>query len=259
MTTASDPVPPRRFKLISCEVLYREMCQAVSRSPQTVDVEFLTKGLHDIGAPGMCARLREALDSVDESRYEAILLGYALCNNGVVGLTARNIPIVLPRGHDCITLFLGSHRRYLEVFDANPGAYFKTTGWLERGECKTELSQLAVQRQMGLGQTLQQYIEQYGEENGPYLFEMLGNTMRQYSAFAFIRMGIENEERFEGAARADAAKRGFEFRTIEGDTSMFQRLVDGIWDDSEFLVVPPHHRIVASYDDGIVMAEIEGA
>ncbi len=38
-----------RLKLISCEIFYREMCAVVARSPNTVDVEFLPKGLHDIG------------------------------------------------------------------------------------------------------------------------------------------------------------------------------------------------------------------
>ena len=59
----------------------------------------------------MSARLGEILASVDESKYEAILLGYGLCSNGLVGLTARSIPLVIPV-HDCITLFLGSKEQY---------------------------------------------------------------------------------------------------------------------------------------------------
>ena len=38
-----------KLKLISCEVFYREMGFAISRSPHQVDIEFLPKGLHDIG------------------------------------------------------------------------------------------------------------------------------------------------------------------------------------------------------------------
>ena len=86
-----------RLKLISCEIFYREMCAAVARSPNQVDVEFLQKGLHDIGQAGMLARLQEAVDRVDGSRYDMILLGYGLCNNGIAGLVARSGPIVIPR------------------------------------------------------------------------------------------------------------------------------------------------------------------
>ena len=75
--------------------------------PNQVDIEFLPKGLHDIGQAGMSARLSEVLAAVDETKYEAVLLGYGLCSNGLVGLTARSIPLVVPRAHDCITLFLG--------------------------------------------------------------------------------------------------------------------------------------------------------
>ena len=121
-----------RLKLIGCEVMYRELCAAVSRSPNQVDLEFLPKGLHDIGSAGMVERLQAALEGVDGSQYEAVLLGYGLCGNGLAGLTARSIPFIVPRAHDCITLFFGSRAAYREHFDAHPGTYYMTTGWRER-------------------------------------------------------------------------------------------------------------------------------
>ncbi len=82
-----------RLKLISCEVLYRELCYAVSRSPHIVDIEFLPKGLHDIGCTGMLARLQTALDGVDPATYDAVIFGYGLCNNGIAGLKAGSTPL----------------------------------------------------------------------------------------------------------------------------------------------------------------------
>ncbi len=52
------PARSMRLKLIACEILYREFCWAVARSLHRVDVEFLPKGLHDIGQAGMHARLK---------------------------------------------------------------------------------------------------------------------------------------------------------------------------------------------------------
>lgn len=46
-----------KLRLISCEVLYREMCDAVARSPHRVDVEFLPKGWHDLGGKRMAERI----------------------------------------------------------------------------------------------------------------------------------------------------------------------------------------------------------
>lgn len=242
-----------RLKLISCEILYREMCAVVARSPHQVDVEFLPKGLHDIGGAGMCERLQAAVDKVDASLYEAILLGYALCGNGVAGLRARAIPIVLPRGHDCITLFLGSRRRYEDYFQNNPGVYFKTTGWIERGQ---NLEQLGLTREKtGVGMSYEELVAKYGEDNAQYLWEQLGGYTKNYRKLTYIEMGIEPDGRFEAATRREAAERNMEFEKVRGDMRLIEKLVSGDWDPEEFLVVPPGHRIVARYDESIVGIE----
>ena len=53
-----------RLKLIACEIFYRELCAAVARSINQVDIEFVPKGLHDIGQAGMSAKLGELLAAV---------------------------------------------------------------------------------------------------------------------------------------------------------------------------------------------------
>ena len=154
-----------RLKLISCEIFFRELCACVARSPHIIDFEFLPKGLHDIGCEEMRARLQAVVDRVEERQYDALLLGYGLCNNGIVGLTTKSIPMVVPRGHDCITVFLGSAARYMDYFNAHPGVYFKTTGWIERGEADGELGQLALGKKLGLKQSYEEMVAKYGEEN----------------------------------------------------------------------------------------------
>jgi hypothetical protein len=244
-----------RFKLISCEVLYREMCLAISRSPHQVDLDFLPKGLHDLGAGAMRERVQAALDRLDASGYDAVLFGYGLCNNGLAGLTAREIPLVVPRAHDCITLFLGSKERYLDYFNANPGVYFKTTGWIERGSNHLELQQLSIPRRTGMDATYEELVARYGAENAQYLYETLCCHTRNYSQFTFIEMGVEPDDRFERHTREQAEERGWRYEKVAGDLSMIQRLVDGVWDEREFLVVPAGHRVVARYDEGIIAAE----
>ena len=123
-----------RIKLIGCEVMFREICHLVARSGHQVDIEFLPKGLHDQKSAVMRARLQERIDAVSAADYDAIVLAYALCGNGLAGLEARAIPLVLPRAHDCIALFMGSRHRYQQYFDTHPGVYYKTSGWIERGE-----------------------------------------------------------------------------------------------------------------------------
>ena len=51
-----------RILLIGCEVLIRELCDAIVRSPHVVDARFLTKGLHDRGARVMREGVQAAID-----------------------------------------------------------------------------------------------------------------------------------------------------------------------------------------------------
>jgi len=240
------------LKLVSCEIFYRELCAAVSRSPNTIDIEFLPKGLHDIGSVGMLARLQEVVDSVESGKYEAILLGYGLCNNGIAGLTARATPLVVPRAHDCITLFLGGRGKYLEYFTSHPGVYFKTTGWIERGDSRGELRQLSIQRRIGLDMSYQELVEKYGEDSARYLWEEMCDFGRNYRQLTFVEMGVEPDDRFERQTREEAAARGWQFEKLAGDPSMIQRFVDGKWEPEEFLIVQPGGSIAPTYEEDII-------
>jgi hypothetical protein len=244
-----------RLKLIACEIFYRELCAAVARSVNQVDVEFLPKGLHDIGQAGMSSRLREVLAMVDPSLYEAVLFGYGLCSNGLVGLTAGKIHLVIPRAHDCITLFLGNKERYMEYFQSHPGVYFKTSGWIERGENTHQANPQSIAHLSGMVQTYEELVAKYGEDNAKFLYDQLCNMTRNYSGMTYIEMGIEPDDRFERQARQQAAERGWQYEKLRGDMALVQGLLDGPWDDGRYLVVPPGSRVASSFDDQVVKAE----
>jgi uncharacterized protein DUF1638 len=239
-----------RLKLISCEVIFREMCDAVARSPHQVDVEFLPKGLHDVGAAAMHDALEHAVTQADPARYHAVLMGYGLCGNGVHGLRAVSIPLVIPRTHDCIALLFGSRHKYREYFEQNPGVFFRSMGWLERGQSLVQLAQVRT----GLGATLDQLIAKYGEDNGRYLYEELYRYESAYRQLTYIQTGLEPNDSFEQRAREEAASKGWTFTKVLGDLSLFQHLVAGDWDAADFLVVEPGFEVVARYDDEVIAA-----
>jgi hypothetical protein len=247
-----------RLKLIACEILFREFCAAVARSPNQVDLEFLPKGLHDIGQEGMTARLHEVLAAVDASDYDAVLFGYGLCSNGLVGLAAGSVRLVIPRAHDCITLFFGSKERYLDYFQSNSGVYFKTSGWIERGEDLKQLAPQSIPQKSGMAMTYEELVAKYGEDNAKFLHEQLGNMTRNYRQLTFIEMGVEPDDRFERFTRERAAELGWKFEKVQGDMGLVRRLVDGPWDDDEFLIVEPGCRVASSFDEKILKAEKAG-
>lgn len=242
-----------RILLIGCEVVIRELCEAVTRSPHVIDARFLSKGLHDLGARTMRQGIQEAVDEVEgkAEKYDAIVLGYGLCGNGLAGVEARSIPLVLPRAHDCITLLMGSRDKFESYFQDHSGVYYRSTGWVERGG---DLEPLA-RNQTGVGVTLDGLIERYGEDNGKFLFEELTRYQRNYQQLTFIETGIEPDGRFENEARAEAEQKGWKFEKVRGDLGLFRKLLAGEWDDADFLVVPPGHRIAARPGRGIVAVE----
>jgi ADP-ribose pyrophosphatase YjhB (NUDIX family) len=244
-----------RLKLIACEVLYREVCAAVARSAHQVDIEFLPKGLHDQGGPAMREHLQQVVERADAERCDAILLAYGLCGNGVAGLSSRALPLVIPRAHDCIALLMGSRERYRRYFEDNPGVYFRSTGWLERGENLEQATQQVVRDKTGLGYTLEELSAKYGEDNGRYLFEQFNGYRRNYRQLTFIATGLEPDRRFEEQAREEAERRGWQFDSIPGDLRLFEQLVSGVWPENDFLVVPPGWRVKPTYDGGVMGKE----
>ncbi|MGJ5819816.1 DUF1638 domain-containing protein [Paludibaculum fermentans] len=240
-----------RLKLISCEVLFREMCSELARSPHQVDVEFMPKGLHDLGGKAMAQDLQKRIDAVPAGQFDAILLGYGLCGNGLHGLEARDTMLVLPRAHDCIALLMGSREQYQRYFDEHPGTYYRSTGWLERGKGLQQLTHNTV----GMDVSEADLIAKYGEDNGRYLYEQLTRYRSNYQRLTFIETGLEADTRFEEEARWEAAERGWTFEKLVGNLILVRRLIQGDWKGSDFLITQPGQRIAASYDPSIVRAE----
>ena len=242
-----------RLKVIACEVFYREICHLAAESEHSCDVEFLPKGLHDLGVEKMLPRLQERIDAVPPGDYDAILLAYGLCNNGVVNLRAGSTRLIIPRAHDCITIFLGSRHRYQDVFSKHPGTYYRTTGWLERADANGAGDE-TVQQRLGLTMQYEELVKKYGEENAAYIRETMGDLTANYDRLAFIRMGLSCEGRFCEMAREEALRKGWTFEEIEGSMNLLRKLLRGEWDD-DFLAVEPGKRIRASYDEGVVKSE----
>jgi hypothetical protein len=237
-----------RILLIGCEVLLRELCDAITHSPHLIDARFLPKGLHDQGGRAMRMGLQEAVDAAEGRPYDAIALGYGLCGNGLAGLTARSIPLVLPRAHDCIALIMGSRQAFGQYFRDHPGVYFRSAGWVERG---ADLEPLARERN-GVGYTLEALIERYGDDNGRFLHNELTRYQQAYRQLTFIETGIEPDGRFLDQARREAAEKGWSFATYRGNLTLFHRLLAGDWNGNDFLVVPPGGCIAPSNDEEIV-------
>jgi hypothetical protein len=244
-----------RLKLISCEVLTREMDSVVSRSSHAIEPETLPMGLHDLGA-SMLPHIQERIDALDGDGYDAILLGYALCGRGTEGLRAGKTQLVLPRAHDCIGLLMGSRLAYQAYFENHPGVYYRSPGWIEYQKPGQTLVPAFPSSKNTIGErrSREELIAQYGEENGNYLYEQFGAFRSHYSGLTYISTGVGPEDTFRKQAREEAAKEGWTYEEVQGSLTLLERLVNGDWNAADFLVVPPGATIRGTLGDSIVDA-----
>jgi len=237
-----------RLQFVVCRVMQREAYFCAARSKNVIDIVLMQQGLHE-EPKKLRSEVQKALDRTDDSQgrvYDASLLGYGLCSNGIVGLSAK-IPIVAPRGHDCITLLLGSKDKYQEYFDSHRGVYWYSPGWIETGD------QPGRQR---YEQLLKEYKEKYGDDNAKYLMETEQNWMKEYNWATYIDWGLVNSNEDKKYTKRCAKFLGWKYDELKGNPSLMQRLVDGDWSDKEFLIVEPGQKITENLtNEGIIKAE----
>jgi len=240
----------KRIGLIACEIFFREIAYYAARGPQIIDAVFLPKGLHDLGGDKMREIIQAEIDKMQEKDYSRIILGYALCNNGIVGLTGRRFSLVAPKAHDCIAVFMGSRKRYQDYFFANTGTYFHTTGWLERGtpEGKYFDSQLGP---MNLRQSLDDFIRKYGEENGRYLHQIL-DPEKNYRKILYITLPLPGLPDYRNLSRETAKDKGWEWEEMVGDGILLEQLIEGPYPEGDFLLVEPGWKIIATNDEKVI-------
>jgi len=242
-----------RLYAIACDVLARPVYLCAARSPHVVDIRLFERGLHD-EPKTLRDRLQGAIDEAPAGA-EAIVLGYGLCGGATAGIQARGVPVVLPRAHDCITLFLGARERYLEEH-GKVATYWYVADQLERNDgYRAGVGGLAIgsDTDAEMEEVRAEYVAKYGEDNADYLMEVLGGWRVHYGRAAFVSMGVADEAASEGAARDEADRRGWAFERIEGNMVLLRRLIDGDWNE-DMLVLQPGERLAMSYDDGVVKA-----
>ena len=239
--------------VIACDVVARPVYLCAARSPHVVDVRLLARGLHNEPLK-LRDILQREIDDV-ESGYDTIVLGYGLCGGATAGIVARSTPVVLPRAHDCITLFLGARERYEREFNAS------TTYWYVNDQ--VERNQGYNAKSVGLGvsgdndddmeATRAEYVEKYGVDNADYLMEVMGAWKTHYQRAAFVGMGVSDESASVAYAREQAERRGWAFEQLEGSMVLLRKLIDGDWAD-DMLTLQPGERLAMSYDESIVRA-----
>ncbi|MCF8109540.1 MAG: DUF1638 domain-containing protein [Desulfohalobiaceae bacterium] len=235
----------QRVYFIGCGVLGPDISHIAAKLNMTIEKKLLPGGLHS--QPGeLRQRLQKAIDEADQDETCCrIIVGYGLCGRGTVGIKAPAVPLVIPKVHDCIALFLGSDRAYQEEFARYPGTYYISAGWYLEKEKPEEGRQKQVwvgSQSMGCNEI----TEKYGKKQGKDIIDFLTTWQKNYQRAAYIDTGVNKGKKYAERAREMAREYSWEYQSIKGDLSLMTRMLTAVDSDDQILVVPSGYVTIYS-------------
>ncbi len=217
---------------------------------------WLEQGLHrDPDRLNELVKREIALAGERNEPLDAILLGYGICSHGTVGVSSDTYRIVVPRAHDCITLFLGSRERYLDEFSRAPGTYWFTPGFIS-GRMQPGMSEKYAGVYRQFEENFEAYRERYGdEETAKYIIDNQEQAwIKNYSRGAYVESGLPGGDALRRKARKFCEARCWRFEEVHGDLGLVLDLISGKWDPERFLVLEPGESLAIGGIDEVITA-----
>jgi len=212
-------------RIIACDVMKEELLAVPLERP--VEFHFVSMGLHR-----WPDKLREELRTVlsQSAGVERVVLAFGLCGGAVAGLAAPELPLVIPRAHDCIPVLIGTRPVYELLVQEEKGTYFLTGGWLE-GE-RTVFTEYRRVR------------DKYGEKKA---LRVMSTMFDAYRRMVFIHTGHPRESEHIATGKELAGLLGLEFMERSGDNAWLASIVNGPWDEERFITLAPGETLTEGH------------
>jgi hypothetical protein len=194
---------------------------------RAVEFHFVSMGLHR-----WPDKLREELRTVlaQSAGVERVVLAFGLCGGAVAGLTAPDLPLVIPQAHDCIPVLMGTRPGYEALLQEEKGTYFLTGGWLE-GE-RTVLTEYRRVR------------DKYGEKKA---LRVMATMLDAYRRIVFIHTGHPREAQHIETGKELAVLLGLDFTERVGDNAWLASIVNGPWEAGRFITLAPGETLTEGH------------
>jgi len=228
--------------IIACAVLAVDLKHSAKKLGLDIGYKFLEAGLHN--NPNLLKKkLQTAIDKVSASGlYNRIIIGYGICGKGTIGIQSRNIPLCIPKVHDCISLFLGGDAEYKEQFKKYPGTYYLSAGW-----CEEKTEPVSQRKQYAnFGETRLNFtdlVDEYGKDTAKQTFDFLNSWQKNYQRAAFIETGAKKSPKYEKYALEMANEYHWKYDKIKGKQDLIEKMIIADISTPDILVVPPEHVI----------------
>jgi len=215
--------------ILACEIM-KSMLPDLLPDGLADQLTYFDYGLHRVPNK-LTWTLQEAIDSIEAPSL--IVLGYGLCGNGLNGIKARQHTLLIPRVDDCIAILLGSHKKYMHEFEAVPGTYYLSKGWLESGSHPLK--------------EYHEYVEKYGEKDAAWVMDQ---QYQHYERLALVAHTPADIDKYRTQAEAVARyceQWGMRYEEILGSDVYVRRMIAVIAALEEagddFVIVPPGGEI----------------
>ncbi len=236
----------KRF-CIACGVFRKDLEEILPEMEDAPEVRYLEGGLH--AEPALLRReLQKAIDEVSRD-VERIILLYGVCGKGIIGLKSEYQSIIIPRVHDCISLFLGGGREYKKQFSHVPGSYYISSGWYEeqvqpkgRGSRRKKSPHHSSEYVDSLDEDI--LTERFGKENSRAVTDFFDGWKKNYSRAVYIDTGGEEQDKYESYAKSLAEENNWNYTRLNGSRRLIRRCFEkDPVSDAEILVVPPGREL----------------
>lgn len=237
------------YALLACDVFSEEIEAFGGESPPWAELVYLEMGLHD-RPDDLRTVVQLKIGELESTNREKgrklshVVLAYGMCGNGLIGVQSESATLVIPRAHDCISVFIGCTEKHQEMVRTAPDQYFYSPGWI-RGkrvpgpDREKELRKVYSERYDDDEEMVEELIEADREAFGHY----------KHAAYIDLTNNVEAEKTCQDCARF----MGWGFRRLESDPTWLRTLIFGQWDDPRILQVEPGCRIALS--DGQVVSQ----
>ena len=185
------------------------------------DLHYLDTDLHR--TPARIPEVLQAKIHEISSLYETIMLGYGLCSNGVVGVSALRSTMIIPRVHDCLDLFLGFVGRGKSRIGLGTAHYYLTPGTI-------------LNRKDPLATMELEYIPKMGREMSEWGMK---EELKHYTHFALITSQGRDMTAIREQALKNARFFDMPLTEVTSDLAFFKLLLYGPHDPEYFLHIPP--------------------
>ena len=250
--TKLDPMIPQptskppTLALLACSVFEKEIELFTQDAEHLAEIRFYEMGLHD-NPENLRSTLQAELATLDaRTDIDAIILAYGLCGLGTSGLHSLKHKVVIPRAHDCITVFMGSKEAYANHQKKCPGCYYYTPGW-NRGRRVPGPEMLAALRE--------RFSEQFDPEDVEFLIETEQQQLAMHDTASYLDLGTVDAEDEAKYAKKCADGLGWKFEHLPSDGTLLRDLLWGNWDDERFQTIVPGMKLCHSPDDSIMKVE----